>query len=121
MPPVLSPRSLLSSSDLRILRVRILWRGAGHEAHLTGLEPLPVCRPVLNQYVHTQEEMTHYSNELFKIIKEGGLKLSVYKEYELSTEGVRQTQLDISKSFRKLSKRGHRTELIVVDVTCSES
>ena len=41
--------------------------------------------------------MNHYSSKLFGIMKEGGLNLSVYKEYDLTTEGIRQTQLDISE------------------------
>lgn len=41
--------------------------------------------------------MDHYSSKLFKIIADGGLNLSVYKEYDLTTEGIRQTQLDISE------------------------
>lgn len=58
----------------------------------------PVCRPVLNQYVHTHEEFLSYTKELFDIIKAGHLDLSVYEEYPLTTEGVRQTHLDLSKS-----------------------
>lgn len=59
-----------------------------------------VCRPVLNQYVHTRDEFQTYSTELFKLVQEGALKLAVHGEYELTTEGMRQTQIDISASPR---------------------
>mgnify|MGYP001581929184 FL=1 len=62
-----------------------------------GPKNLKVCRPVLNQYVHTHEEFQFYTTELFKIHKAGHLKLSVHGEYDLSTEGIKQSQADISK------------------------
>ncbi|GAA5889742.1 hypothetical protein JCM6882_004307 [Rhodosporidiobolus microsporus] len=61
-----------------------------------GPKNLKVCRPVLNQYVHTQDEFQSYSTELFDLIKKGVLNLSVHGEYPLTTEGVRQTQIDIT-------------------------
>lgn len=56
-----------------------------------------MCRPVLNQYVHTQEEFQSYAKELFELVRNGDLKLAVHKEYDLSTEGIRQAQEDISE------------------------
>lgn len=56
-----------------------------------------VCRPVLNQYVHTADEFKHYAAELFALVQDGKLKLSVHAEYPLTTEGIKQTQIDISK------------------------
>lgn len=53
---------------------------------------------MLNQYVHTQEEFQTYAKELFELVQSGALRLSVHKEYELSTEGIRQAQEDISES-----------------------
>ncbi|KAL8283230.1 hypothetical protein RQP46_006008 [Phenoliferia psychrophenolica] len=61
-----------------------------------GAKNLKVCRPVLNQYVHTHAEFTAYTTELFKIHKAGDLKLSVHGEYPLTTEGVKQSQADIT-------------------------
>jgi NADPH2:quinone reductase len=57
---------------------------------------LKICRPILGQYVYTKDEFTDYSNELFGLVAEGRLKLSTWdKDYELTTEGIRQTQIDI--------------------------
>ncbi|GAA5857735.1 hypothetical protein JCM9279_006039 [Rhodotorula babjevae] len=61
-----------------------------------GPKNLKVCRPILNQYVHTRDEFQTYSTELFKLVQEGALKLAVHGEYELTTEGMRQTQIDIT-------------------------
>lgn len=58
-----------------------------------------VCRPVLNQYIHTREEFHHYTAELFKLQASGALKLSVFGEYPLTTEGIKQTQVDLSPSL----------------------
>lgn len=63
-----------------------------------------VCRPVLNQYVHTLEEFQSYSTELFKLIQKGDLKLSVHGEYPLTTEGIQQTQRDLSESLPLLHR-----------------
>lgn len=59
---------------------------------------LTVCRPVLNQYVHTAEEFHDYATELFEIVKQGHLKLALHGEYPLTTEGIKQSQIDISAS-----------------------
>ncbi|KAM0756590.1 NAD(P)-binding protein [Meredithblackwellia eburnea MCA 4105] len=61
-----------------------------------GPKNLKVARPVLNQYVHTLDEFQYYTKELFKLQKEGAITLSVHGEYELTTEGIRQTQRDLS-------------------------
>ncbi|KAK4701358.1 NADPH:quinone reductase, partial [Phenoliferia sp. Uapishka_3] len=60
-----------------------------------GPKNLKVCRPVLNQYVHTRGEFQYYTSELFKIYLAGHLKLSVHGEYPLSSEGITQAQVDI--------------------------
>jgi hypothetical protein len=73
--------------------------------HLHGPPP-PVARPVLNQYVHTRDEFQSYSTELFQLIKDGVLNLAVHGEYPLTTEGVRQTQKDISAFLSRESRRG---------------
>lgn len=50
--------------------------------------------------MHTQDEFQSYAKELFELVRSGALKLSVHKEYDLSTEGIRQAQEDISESRR---------------------
>lgn len=45
-----------------------------------GPKNLKICRPVLNQYVHTEEEFAGYAKELFGLFKQGALKLSVHGE-----------------------------------------
>ncbi|GAA5905664.1 quinone oxidoreductase family protein [Sporobolomyces salmoneus] len=61
-----------------------------------GPKNLKVCRPVLNQYVYTAEEFHSYATELFEIVKQGHLKLAVHGEYPLTTEGIKQSQIDIT-------------------------
>ncbi|GAA5837222.1 hypothetical protein JCM3766R1_002166 [Sporobolomyces carnicolor] len=61
-----------------------------------GPKNLKVCRPVLNQYVYTAEEFHSYASELFEIVKQGHLELSVHGEYPLTTEGIKQSQIDIT-------------------------
>ncbi|BGP44121.1 NADPH:quinone reductase [Rhodotorula kratochvilovae] len=61
-----------------------------------GPKNLKVCRPVLNQYVHTREEFQTYAKELFELVQQGALQLAVHGEYPLTTEGIRQTQIDIT-------------------------
>lgn len=61
-----------------------------------GPKNLKVCRPVLNQYVYTAEEFRGYASELFEIVKQGHLKLAVHGEYPLTSEGIRQSQTDIT-------------------------
>lgn len=56
-------------------------------------------RPVLNQYVHTLDEFQSYTRELFDLVQQGKIRLSVHGEYPLTTEGVRQTHKDISASL----------------------
>ncbi|GJN94646.1 hypothetical protein Rhopal_007729-T1 [Rhodotorula paludigena] len=60
-----------------------------------GPKNLKVVRPVLNQYVHTLDEFQSYTRELFDLVQQGKLRLSVHGEYPLTTEGVRQTHKDI--------------------------
>lgn len=62
-----------------------------------SLSHFTVCRPVLNQYVHTREEFQTYSTELFKLVKDGHLTLAVHAEYPFTADGVKQAQKDISE------------------------
>lgn len=104
----LRPRSLLLASEARpeepqgcVSIVSLLFPFQ----KLTFLRSLPlaVARPVLNQYVHTREEFQSYATELFQLVKDGVLNLAVHGEYPLTTDGVRQTQRDISTSLPSLS------------------
>ncbi|GAA5857956.1 hypothetical protein JCM8547_006638 [Rhodosporidiobolus lusitaniae] len=61
-----------------------------------GGKNLKLSRPVLNHYVHTLAEFQSYAKELFALVQDGSLNLAVHGEYEFSTEGVRQTQRDIT-------------------------
>lgn len=54
-----------------------------------------MSRPVLTQYVYTRDEFVKYTDELFKLIKDGVLNLHVHAEYSLTTEHVKQVQLDM--------------------------
>lgn len=54
---------------------------------------------MLNQYVHTHEEFKTYTAELFSLVQQGVIKLSVFGEYALTTEGITAAQVDICESF----------------------
>lgn len=76
---------------------------------------LKICRPVLNQYIHTPSEFTQYSTELFGLIARGELKLSRWKEegYEFSAQGIKSAQEDISTSLFYLLQCGELIEYSV--------
>lgn len=76
---------------------------------------LKICRPVLNQYIHTPSEFTQYSTELFGLIARGELKLSRWKEegYEFSAQGIKSAQEDISTSLFYLLQCGGLIEYSV--------
>ncbi|EUC53519.1 NADPH-dependent quinone oxidoreductase [Rhizoctonia solani AG-3 Rhs1AP] len=61
-----------------------------------GAKNIKVCRPVVNNYVTDATEFHQYANELFDLIKNGKLACAVHAEYPFSTEGMRQTHLDIT-------------------------
>ncbi|KAK0567736.1 NADPH:quinone reductase [Tilletia horrida] len=65
-----------------------------------------LVRPTLYGYVATQEETEKWSAELFELIEQGHLKINVHKEYPFTTEGVRQTQID-------LTSRGTTGKLVI--------
>lgn len=50
----------------------------------------------LNNYVVTPEESYFYTNELFKLIETGTVKINVHKVYPFTVEGAQQTQIDIT-------------------------
>ena len=49
----------------------------------------------MNGYVATVEEAAHYGKELLKLIESGELKITIFKEYPFTAEGVRQAQHDL--------------------------
>ncbi|PWN51574.1 hypothetical protein IE53DRAFT_361457 [Violaceomyces palustris] len=65
-----------------------------------------VCRPTLNNYVHTREEMDSYSEQLFQLLagrEEAKLKVHLHKVYQFGEEGVRSALRDI-KSRETMGK-----------------
>ncbi|KAG8688373.1 hypothetical protein FRC08_011467, partial [Ceratobasidium sp. 394] len=61
-----------------------------------GPKNVKVCRPVVGNYLTEPAEFHHYSSELLNLIKDGKLDIAVHDEYPFTTEGVRQTQIDIT-------------------------
>ncbi|QRV80048.1 Zinc-binding dehydrogenase [Ceratobasidium sp. AG-Ba] len=61
-----------------------------------GPKNVKVCRPVVGNYTTEPSEFHHYSSELLKLIKDGKLDIAIHAEYPFTTEGVRQTQTDIT-------------------------
>ncbi|KAL7008761.1 NADPH:quinone reductase [Cystobasidiomycetes sp. EMM_F5] len=62
-----------------------------------GAKNLKVCRPVLNNYVVTKEEMKTYSDELLDMYAKGAFKLETWKDgYPFSVEGMRQAHEDLA-------------------------
>ncbi|KAF8704312.1 hypothetical protein RHS03_06083, partial [Rhizoctonia solani] len=61
-----------------------------------GAKNVKVCRPVVGNYLTEPAEFHQYSSELLELIKDGKLNIAVYAEYPFTTEGIRQTQIDIS-------------------------
>jgi len=61
-----------------------------------GPKNVKVCRPVVNNYLTEPAEFHQYSSELLELIKNGKLDVAVHGEYPLTTEGIRQTQTDIT-------------------------
>ncbi|KAG0150593.1 hypothetical protein CROQUDRAFT_668489 [Cronartium quercuum f. sp. fusiforme G11] len=59
---------------------------------------LKLCRPGLDQYIHTPEEWQYYTSELFKLIAKGIVRPSYYKNegYRFSESGVREAHSDIA-------------------------
>lgn len=59
-----------------------------------------VCRPTLNNYVATTEEMQTYAKELFDLYAKGAFKLAVSPTapdgYTFTAEGARQSHADLS-------------------------
>ncbi|CUA67593.1 NADPH2:quinone reductase [Rhizoctonia solani] len=61
-----------------------------------GAKNVKVCRPVVGNYLTEPSEFHAYSLELLDLVKSGKLKIAVHAEYPLTTEGIRQSQMDIT-------------------------
>ncbi|QRW21991.1 Zinc-binding dehydrogenase [Rhizoctonia solani] len=61
-----------------------------------GAKNVKVCRPVVGNYLTEPAEFHQYSSELLELIKDGKLNIAIHAEYPFTTEGIRQTQIDIS-------------------------
>jgi len=61
-----------------------------------GSKNIKVCRPVVNNYITEPAEFHQYSSELLDLVKSGKLDIAVHGDYPFTTEGIRQTQIDIT-------------------------
>ncbi|KAG9090035.1 hypothetical protein FS749_000869, partial [Ceratobasidium sp. UAMH 11750] len=61
-----------------------------------GSKNVKVCQPVVFNYLTEPAEFHHYSSKVLNLIKDGKLDTVVHDEYPLTTEGVRQTQIDLT-------------------------
>ncbi|KAJ1302456.1 hypothetical protein OPQ81_002774 [Rhizoctonia solani] len=61
-----------------------------------GAKNVKVCRPVVGNYLTEPSEFHQYSVELLDLIKNGKLNIAIHAEYQLTTEGIRQSQIDIT-------------------------
>ncbi|PCH34252.1 NAD(P)-binding protein [Wolfiporia cocos MD-104 SS10] len=57
---------------------------------------LAILRPAMFNYVVTPEESLYYGTELYKLIANGTLKITVYNEYPFTSEGARNAQSDLA-------------------------
>jgi NADPH:quinone reductase len=61
-----------------------------------------LLRPTLMNYIFTREEYTHYSGELFKLLKSGELKVRYHKTYPLADVVEAHKDLEGRKTSGKL-------------------
>jgi NADPH2:quinone reductase len=54
------------------------------------------CCYSVGNYITEPAEFHQYASELFELVRSGKLDIAVHAEYPLTTEGIRQTQLDIT-------------------------
>ncbi|KAK6335437.1 NADPH:quinone reductase [Orbilia brochopaga] len=69
-----------------------------------GEKNIKLLRPRVFAYVYTQEEFEYYSNELFKYVKAGQLKVNIHKTYALE---------DLSQAHRDIEGRGTTGKLVI--------
>lgn len=50
----------------------------------------------MNNYLVTPQESFHYTNELFRLIVDGTLKVNIHKEYPFTADGVIEAQKDLT-------------------------
>ncbi|KAK7695089.1 hypothetical protein QCA50_002279 [Cerrena zonata] len=64
---------------------------------------LKLVRPSMANYIVTPEESQQYSQELFRELASGRLKVKIHDIYPFSTEGVRQAQTDLTTPGGKVA------------------
>ncbi|KAG8969737.1 hypothetical protein FRC03_001082 [Tulasnella sp. 419] len=57
---------------------------------------LKLLRPTLTNYIYTGEESRRYGAEFFELLSKGSVKVTIFKEYPFTAEGVKQSQIDIT-------------------------
>ncbi|KAI9456452.1 NAD-P-binding protein [Russula earlei] len=55
-----------------------------------------LLRPTLSNYTVTLEERNHYSEELWRWVSTGKLKINIHAEYPFTAQGVRQAHVDLT-------------------------
>jgi len=55
-----------------------------------------LLRPTMSNYVYTAEEAQYYGRKTFDLISQGVLKISIFKEYPFTAEGVQHAQEDLT-------------------------
>ncbi|KAG9120919.1 hypothetical protein FRC07_003346 [Ceratobasidium sp. 392] len=61
-----------------------------------GAKNVKILRPVVGNYLTEPAEFHHYGSRLVQLVKDGKLDIAVHAEYPFTTEGVRQTHVDIT-------------------------
>ncbi|KIK62956.1 hypothetical protein GYMLUDRAFT_41242 [Collybiopsis luxurians FD-317 M1] len=56
---------------------------------------IKLLRPAVQNYVTNAEEAYYYGHKAFGLISNGILKINIFKEYDFTTEGVRQAHKDL--------------------------
>lgn len=46
-------------------------------------------------YISTTDETDFYASQYWALLRDGGIKVPIHKEYPFTAEGVRQAQMDI--------------------------
>jgi len=57
---------------------------------------LKLLRPNQKNYCVTPAESLHYANEVFRLIQDGTIKISIHKEYPFTADGVIAAQADLT-------------------------
>ena len=63
---------------------------------------ISIIRPTLMNYTYTREELEHYSNELFKLVKLGELRIRIHDTYKLEDAAQAHKDLEARRTTGKL-------------------